>query len=204
MQLSKGCWSFTLLIYGLAACQQERAANGIPSQKNDFVRVDTNIVQETYGEHATAAAREGPKAVVALLAAWDTAGKDLSAQAGTPYDNARQSLVCWVPGAQCETDEPGYDHVTIVSGYKIDSAIVISDTAHVVVAYDVVGESYGGERPKPKGGQERWDVRLQRVSDKWRVISPESQKAPSISIGTALQVYAKTRSDTLSIQNLGR
>jgi len=152
-------------------------------------------------DEAQAAMRTSPTAVVSLLAMWDSAGKSVNLADNPSYDHARSLMLCWVPDANCQTDEPGWDTFTVIRGYRMHPVIQQGDSAQVAVEYDVLAEGAGGNVIS-KHETTPWLVRLRRMDGHWRVVDPESQKAPSLSISAALRYVAHSARDSTAIQQL--
>ena len=153
----------------------------------------------TYLAAAAQASQRGPLDVVRLLARWDTAGKTLSYGDDADYDSARDFLICWLPSEQCQTDEPGWDSHSVVSGYTMRLVRQDGDSALVEVKYDKVADWSGASHYVVDQQPIRWTVHLERTDARWRVVDPESQKEPFISRDAALRLMARTRSDTMAV-----
>lgn len=149
---------------------------------------------------ADRAARASARDVVSLLAAWDTAG--LTLDGTSPNREARDSLLCWVPSENCETDEPGWDQSSIVTGYEIVEVTERGDSASAVVRYEVVGELLGWQL-KDSAWTQMWRPKLARSEGRWFIVDPESQRPPALSLNTTLRVWAKTGADSAAVRNLG-
>ena len=142
---------------------------------------------------ARVASQTGPVAVVRFLATRDTAGDRLSFGFNPDADSAYVHLICWIPAENCETDEPGWDTFSVVSGFDIEALWIRGDSAQIEARFPTVAIGNG---LTARRDTVRWRPLLQREGGRWRVVSPESQKMPLPSIATALRRLARTRADT--------
>jgi hypothetical protein len=161
---------------------------------------------------AVRAMKSGPAAVMELYAALDTAGKFYCNSCDIGYRRAHESMVCWIPNEKCTTDEPGWDLSVIVSAYRMRMASQSGDHAAAEVRYSVIG-TFDSEgltivdsqftrqvarheiaSPWPiTGPTYDWHVLLRRLGDRWRIVDPESQRPPFVSVAQALAQLSNAR-----------
>ena len=79
---------------------------------------------------------------------------------------------------------PAWDTATLITGYKILSVSSQSETAKVLLQYDVIGEIPGEELVVRKM-KEKTRFRLRRVDGAWKIVDPNNLR-PHISIETAI------------------
>jgi hypothetical protein len=167
----------------------------------EVATINGNQTGAAYAEAAQRATQKSPNAVIQLFMIWDLAGKRGSHGQDKGYDQAYASVVCWIPKEQCQTDEPAYDAAAIIDGYTINDASLHGDSAVVEVVGSRIAEFDGTEIRQNKSSI-RWIVTLRRLDGRWRIVSPESQRIPWVSIEAALQRYARTRSDTVALMQI--
>lgn len=79
---------------------------------------------------------------------------------------------------------PAWDTATLVAGYRILSVSSHSDSAKVLLQYDVIGEISSEELVITKK-EEKSHFRLRRVNGTWKIIDPNNLR-PHILVETAI------------------
>lgn len=83
----------------------------------------------------------------------------------------------WFRSVSAWADEPGWDALTLIHSFRVESDSVYGDSARVRVAYEVVGSLQGTPEGTPMylfpGAEtQRVEFVLARVQDRWLVASP--------------------------------
>lgn len=137
------------------------------------------------------AMQTGPRAVVDLLFAWDTAGL----RREPAFAAALGQLWCFQPDAGCAGQETGWDFVIAVRGFQVEAEHTGGDSARFVVVFDEIGVIWpdGMEEPEPAPPQA---ISLRLIDGLWRVVGRESELAPHLSVDAIARYYRGVHPDS--------
>lgn len=140
------------------------------------------------------AMQTGPRAVIDLLLAWDTAGL----RREPAFAAALAQLWCFQRDAGCAGQETGWDFVIAVRGYQVEQEHTGADSARFVVVFDEIGVIWpdGMEAPEPAQPQ---GISLRLVDGLWRVVGRESELAPHLSVDAIARQYRGVHPDSAVI-----
>lgn len=82
----------------------------------------------------------------------------------------------WFRDAVDWPDEPGYDEITVISGYEVGTANVVSDTARIPVRFRRIGRIETDEnsaRFVSDTGQEAQQFVVERRETRWIIVEPQ-------------------------------
>ena len=137
------------------------------------------------------ASLEGPGAVVDLLLGWDSAGLRSDAR----YDGAFGVLTCVDPARRCERDEPGFDHVVVVNGYRTEQTLASEDSAQFSVLFDEAGIVWQDGMEDPVGSPPLL-LTVRRIDGYWRIVGSSASFAPRLSPDALLRQYSGLHPDS--------
>lgn len=143
-------------------------------------------------EQAQAASQADPRSTLALFVSWDTAGHWLCSGCEPAFDSAYGVLVCWSPEEQCQTDAPGWDGGFVADRYRLEESAVVASTTDRIrfrVLYHLVGNIEGGAVHDIPPREWTWDVHLGLVDGAWKIVDPESQRPPVLSVAAARRLF---------------
>lgn len=135
------------------------------------------VMAITIGFARSVIAADAPEDVVRRYCNLDEQGARLSSERW----KETAALVTW-------PDEPGWDEVTVITGFRIASVKTTGDQSTVTVAYDVVGVN-------GKTMRETVPFKLTRINKRWQITEPQIQPhAKSAMTGDTVTLTCTARS----------
>jgi hypothetical protein len=146
-----------------------------------FIAVLTNlmIVGFPYMGFADKDVNQEPRQVVELFCRLDIGGGLLSTE-NSKLSGIFNSIVL------SNGFFSAWDTVTLITGYHILFVSSNSDTAQVLVRYDVIGEIPGAAKLLLEDKQEESLFQLKRTGGAWKIVDPNNLR-PHISVDTAIR-----------------
>lgn len=140
------------------------------------------------------AMQTGPREVVDLLLAWDTAGL----RSDPAHAAALAQLWCFQPDADCAGEETGWDFVIAVRGFQVEPEHADADSARFAVVFDQIGVIWpdGMEEPEPARPQA---ITLRRIDGLWRVVGRASELPPHLAPDAIARQYRGVHPDSAVI-----